>query len=371
MGLATWLAVSAHAILALPAKPERLTSDEYWPFGLSLIGFGLIFWLATHPRSDALPIRVKLGLCALEAIFALSANQIFNGNSLLSGMLLVAAVHVGILLPLRLAFAWIGFQTLGLALILYINWPLIEAASYTTGWLCFQVFAVLSAQVAVREVQARQQLMLVVAELQTTRSRLAEASRDAERLRIARELHDLVGHHLTALTMNLQVAEHGAQDERSRTHVERARTIAVQLLSRVRASVRAMRDDGPVDWKAELEQLQQHWEEVKLHAALPDDLDTVTPAQSHILLRCIQEIVTNARKHGQAQNVWIRLDCQAHQVQLSAHDDGHGALTVTPGCGLLGMRERLESVGGQLKIDLDSAPGFALTATLPLSGLSQ
>ncbi|UQN09320.1 sensor histidine kinase [Deinococcus sp. QL22] len=366
VGLATWLAVSTHALLALPGKPWRLTQDEYLSFGLCLLGFGAVLWVATDTRSARWPLRIKLWLCALEVGLALIANHIFNGNSLLSGMLLVTAMHVGAILPMHQALLWVAVQTLGLFTVLSVNWPLFDAVSYTTGYLCFQVFAVLSAQVAVREVQARQRLTVVVEELQQTRALLVQASRDAERLRIARELHDLVGHHLTALTMNLQVAEHGTQDERSQVHVERAGAIAKLLLSSVREAVGAMRSEAVLDIRAELDLLQQRWTDVQVHATLPENLAVIDPLRTQVLLRCSQEIVANAVKHGAARNVWLILEWQADCLHLHAHDDGRGVRALRPGCGLKGMQERLESIGGQLKIDTHHGAGVVLLATLPL-----
>ncbi|MFC4454039.1 sensor histidine kinase [Deinococcus sonorensis] len=367
-GLATWIAVSAHAILALPAKPGRLTSGEVLPFGLCLLGFGLVFWIATAASGDRRPLPVKLGLCAVEALLGLSANQIFNGNSLLSGLLLVTAVHVGALVPLRWALAWVGVQTLGLFTVLGLNWPLFDAVSYTTGYLCFQVFAVLSAQVAVREVRARQQLARVVEELNAARSLLAEAARDAERLRIARELHDLLGHHLTALTMNLQVADFSAQDVRTKTHLERASAIARLLLSDVREAVSSIRQGPPLDFRAELQRIQRLTDEVQVHAALPDDLSGLDPVRGHVLLRCVQEIITNAVRHGAARNVWLTFEQRPAGLWLHARDDGRGTgpRPLVHGCGLSGMRERLEGVGGALLLDGSEGPGFALQASLPL-----
>jgi signal transduction histidine kinase len=86
------------------------------------------------------------------------------------------------------------------------------------------------------------------------------------------------------------------------------------------------------------------------------------------VLRCAQEIVTNAARHAGAENLWLDLEHEGGMVTLRARDDGRGARSVRPGNGLRGMRERLESVGGSLAVETAEGKGFALRATLPMRG---
>ena len=90
---------------------------------------------------------------------------------------------------------------------------------------------------------------------------------------------------------------------------------------------------------------------------VPDDEHAVT------LVRAVQEIATNTIRHAQADNLWIRLTIDDGSLLLSAHDDGIGARTVTPGNGLRGLRERAEAVGGCLEVDGSS--GFRVRVALP------
>jgi signal transduction histidine kinase len=83
------------------------------------------------------------------------------------------------------------------------------------------------------------------------------------------------------------------------------------------------------------------------------------------LLRCAQEIATNAARHAAAENLWIELQQREGVLELRARDDGKGAADVQPGNGLRGMRERLERAGGALTIETRPGHGFALCATLP------
>jgi len=92
------------------------------------------------------------------------------------------------------------------------------------------------------------------------------------------------------------------------------------------------------------------------------------PAGALAVLRCAQEIVTNAARHAAAQNLWLTLTQQEGSLMLSARDDGRGAQELRPGNGLRGMRERLESAGGTLLVKTAPGQGFSLCATVPLRG---
>ena len=101
---------------------------------------------------------------------------------------------------------------------------------------------------------------------------------------------------------------------------------------------------------------------------ISEDLAIDDPTRAHTVLRCVQEIITNAIRHSAAGNLWIELARTDTGVAIRARDDGRGAKEIRPGHGLTGMRERLEQVGGQLEIETQAAKGFRLNAWIPLSG---
>jgi len=85
-----------------------------------------------------------------------------------------------------------------------------------------------------------------------------------------------------------------------------------------------------------------------------------------VLLRCTQEIITNAVRHAGARNLWIKVRREAPGiVVLEAHDDGVGADGIVVGNGLRGMRERLQQCGGELQIETRRGQGFRLRASVP------
>ena len=95
------------------------------------------------------------------------------------------------------------------------------------------------------------------------------------------------------------------------------------------------------------------------------DLTLSDAERSHALWRCCQEIVTNAVKHSEAENLWIAIHMRGGQVELTARDDGSGASRVTPGHGLEGMRRRLDEMGGVLDLETRPGAGFRVRVTLP------
>ncbi len=102
-----------------------------------------------------------------------------------------------------------------------------------------------------------------------------------------------------------------------------------------------------------------------VHVTVAEGLVVDDPLQAHAILRCVQEVITNAMRHAQARNLWIRVDERADGITLTARDDGRGVDAVTWGNGLRGMRERFEELSG--RVDFSSRPGagFEVQAFVP------
>lgn len=364
IGLATFLVETAHAVLALPNRPNRLTPDEVLPWSLCLLGFGIAFLTATHARAH----RWILALLLAETVFALLANAIFDGNSVLAGLLLIVAAQLGLSAPLAFAFGWVALQTAVLLGIFLTYWPDSDAWAYGTGYLCFQIFAVGTGHLTVREAQARRALAQVNLELRETRALLGAASRDAERLHIARELHDLLGHHLAALNMNLEVARYVVTEPAAQLPLERSQTVVHLLLRDVRQVVGTLRQDPlQCDFREEVAQLCAGAPTITIRLSFADDFPVPGPVQAHILLRCVQEVMTNTVKHSGAGELWLEFLKTPQEVSLRAYDNGRGVRHLRPGCGLRGMRERLEGVGGRLQVEGRPDQGLLLLAAMPLT----
>jgi signal transduction histidine kinase len=106
----------------------------------------------------------------------------------------------------------------------------------------------------------------------------------------------------------------------------------------------------------------------RVHLEVAAGLRIADPERAHILLRCIQEIVTNAARHSDAENLWIVIERHGETFRIEAHDDGRGSDGARDGFGLRGMRERVERAGGELRIATQPGRGFDVTAMLPARG---
>ncbi|MDT8438264.1 MAG: sensor histidine kinase [Wenzhouxiangellaceae bacterium] len=364
-GLATWTLVAATLLLLPWIAREPVDGARifgWWAAaGLFLLAF---LHPSARPRMAAALWQRLLVLAVMTgAVFALSY---FTRSAL--GVIL-STIIAGILpwlLPRLIAHAWL----LGIAIAFSIwaamlpQFGLAYALPQLMMTLGLMLFAYAASMLALNQLKARDELRRVNSELRATQQLLAENTRIAERVRIARELHDLIGHHLTALSLNLEVASHTAEGK-AREHAERAGSIARLLLADVREVVSDMRRDDRVDLREAIRELASGVPEPAIHLDIPDELSLTDPKRAQILLRCAQEVITNAVRHAQANNLWIRLAADDHGLRLEAHDDGRGASELLPGNGLTGMRERIKELGGRLEIMTRENSGFRIHAWMP------
>jgi signal transduction histidine kinase len=202
------------------------------------------------------------------------------------------------------------------------------------------------------------------AELRAVNEILADSSRIAERLRISRDLHDILGHHLTALSLNLEAAVQRTDGE-ARQHAEVAQSLAKKLLADVREIAATMQTQPGVDLSHALGSLVEDVPRPRVHLEIEPGIRIDDPERAHILVRCTQEIVTNAARHSAADNLWITIARDGDSVRISARDDGRGAVDTLAGFGLRMMRDRLEGAGGELHVDATPGRGFQVVALLP------
>ena len=352
-------------LLPLIARERPIPTPHIFGWWAAAVLFILAFLHpAARPR-DLSPLWQRVLVLAIMSL-AVFATAYFTRSAL--GVML-ATIVAGILpwlLPRLFASAWL----VGIALVFSI-WTAILPQF---GWayalpqlmvtLGLMLFGYAASLLALNQLKARDELRRVNSELRATQTLLAENTRIAERVRIARELHDLIGHHLTALSLNLEVASHTA-DGKAKEHVDRAGSIARLLLSDVREVVSDMRRDDRVDLREAIRELASGVPEPQIHLDIPDQLSLTDPKRAQILLRCAQEVITNTVRHAQARNLWIRLSADDDGLRLEARDDGRGAIELLPGNGLSGMRERIKELGGRIEIMTRPNSGFRINAWMP------
>ena len=191
-------------------------------------------------------------------------------------------------------------------------------------------------------------------------------SRANSRTRIARDLHDLLGHHLTALSIQLQIAERLTEGE-AQTSISEARALARLLLSDVREAVSTLRREDALDVAAALTLLVENVPalEITLDIEAPLNINDVDTAEA--ILRCVQESLTNILRHANAKHSWIRLWREDDGVHLTVRDDGKAPTTLQEGNGFKGLRERIDQLDGRFEV---AVQGGSLSLSVYLPGAS-
>ena len=369
-GLFVWICASIPLLFMPVIYHTPLDREHYVGWWILHLVFGLTYWNQVRELPIRSPVWHRL-LIVLVLTFSALGVSVTAQSGLGGILLLIVAGLLPWLLPLVPGLSWLAAQNVLLALFISTipDVSLADAALAAGLFLGISLFAFMSSIVALRQHAARDQLRKVNSELRATQALLAENTRIAERVRISRELHDLVGHHLTALTLNLEVATHLAQGK-ALEHVQQAHSLAKLLLADVREVVSDMREDDKVDLAAAMRALAEGVPEPRIHLDLPDGLALTDPLRAQVLLRCAQEMITNSVRHAQARNLWIRLLLHENAATLTARDDGRGVDKIEAGNGLSGMTERLRQLGGELTVESSPGAGFSLHARVPLEGVT-
>ncbi len=372
MGSAQSLLVRAGCILMIAAagmraaftalfELDKLGLAEHWTLGWSTgyVAFVVAYALAFWTRIDE---RERTALLVIQSLSALYLVWLYP-NFLVTALLVVVAWQIAWSTTLRKALAAVVAQSVVLAAMKCADQADGMSLLVLVSTCGFQLFAVSAAHLARSEASARQSLAKANAELQATHALLAQNARMSERLRISRDLHDVLGHNLTSLAVHLDVASRTARGA-GVEHVRCARAIAGTLLHEVRAVVSQVRVQ-PIDLRATLLSLTEGLPGLHVDLVIPEDLTALDPARADAILRCVQELITNTLRHAQAHELAIEIRQSASgALSIAARDDGRGG-KVVEGRGLAGMRERFEALGGSLSVACAPGQGFSLQGQIP------
>lgn len=228
----------------------------------------------------------------------------------------------------------------------------------------FQLFAGLCLHYARSAERTRDRLALVNGELLATRALLADSARDAERLRVARDLHDVAGHRLTALRLQLRVM---AADPAlaARADLATAETLSAALMGDIRAVVQSLREAPGLDLATALRALAAPLPRPRLLLDMDDTVQVRDPATAEALLRVVQEALTNAARHGDATVLHVRLARDGDRLRLSVDDDGRVRGALREGNGLAGIRERIAALHGDCAIGTTAAGALRIDIAVP------
>lgn len=203
--------------------------------------------------------------------------------------------------------------------------------------------------------------------LRASQKEVERLAQIAERERIARDLHDLLGHTLSVITLKSELAARlvsrdPARAEEEMREVER---ISREALREVRSAISGYRSEG---LSAELARARLAMESSGVRLDLVVDPVALDPVQETVLALALREAVTNVARHAKAKTCHISIEATDEAVRLEVRDDGRGAQG-SEGMGLSAMRERVEGMGGEMERKIDG--GTVLTVTLPRRPLEE
>lgn len=361
-----------------------------------LMGFGLLqsrlpaygegceSWQTSQPSSNDRR-RANL-IIAVQAALVAALIEITGVGFPLIFLFFILSVTVMLYNSLRWGLLWLAGFTLLTSWFFFeqegLGGGLQAIAIYASSYLFFGV--VTNALTQARLAQRHNALLL--RELQAKNRQLEAFATQAETLaaieernRLAREVHDTIGHRLTAAAIQLEGAERlvTGQPERAAALISASRQQVRDALQDLRRTVGRLRE--PVEVELSLPQalrrLAAGFEEAAglvVHLELPETICEMTPAQRLALYRTAQEGLTNILRHAAARQAWLCLECSPDRIALHVSDDGRGLAAGTglptgqpnSGFGLCGLRERAAQLNGV--VTLADRPGGGATLTIQL-----
>jgi len=360
-----WAGLVAWSAAALPVVLVAIDRDVTPRLATSLAAhlvFGVAFWLTTTPIENTVVRRLRIGigvqlLAATVAVFAIPATS----TSVLG---VIIAAQLPAAFSIRTSFVIVLMQTVGIAAA-YRHVPPAMLATIVGIFGGFQLFGLIASWVMESEKRARLELAAAHAQLLSTRELLADRVRRSERDRLAGDLHDLLGHDLVALRVNLEAARRHEGDV-ARGHLDQAHELTGRMLTDVRDLVRATRRTE-IDLPAALRELARGVPRPHVQLDIVEPLGLTDPDVAEAALRCAQEALTNAMRHSDASELRIEVRRRPHILTVTAQDNGRGAgKQFTFGSGLEGMQRRAARLGGSVNAGDAPEGGFRVVLELPV-----
>lgn len=351
---------------------------------VALLATGLTFLILNLSEELLLdqrpaPWKVPVYFVVQLALFTLSIYLAGTVN----GVWLIAMPLVGTAVG---RFSLWGQLAVSVYIMVALAWGPVAQAGWQAGFsltlsvLPAVIFVALFVKLLVREEEAHGQAEQLARDLEAANRQLSAYATQAEELaiskernRLAREIHDSLGHYLTVINVQLQAALTVLDDDRQRavTAVETAQQLTQEGLASVRQSVSALRE-SPLGDKLLTEAIEAlvqetHRAGIVVETELLGQPRRLEPAAELALYRTVQEGLTNTRKHSRASRVDLTLDYgDPDRVVLAIKDNGVGAAsTDNGGFGLVGVRERVQLLGGSVAIKTEPGQGFQLIIQVP------
>jgi len=352
-GAASWYVGGGLAMLWLISVVSqvlaRATSPGSATLGVALVVVFALGFLGAVPLGWSLPRPGRLTVVAV--LFALS----FCLFPWLSWGVRDVWTYVGVALGMMVVGWRITFPAiLGLSLLAVLFGYLLDGWAEDDLWLPAIVFSISLMMAAFANTIA------AMNELRATQDQLERLAVERERGRVARDIHDILGHSLTVITVKAELAGRlvDADPGRARAEIGEVETLARGALADVRATVSGVRG---VNVSGELAAARAALSAAGIDAELPPSTEAVAPAHRELVGWIVREGVTNVVRHSGARRCVVRLD--PHGIEIA--DDGIGPSPRSrTSTGLAGLRERVEAAGGGMTVGRSDLGGFSLRVTL-------
>ena len=340
---------------------------------IALTAFGLTYILGYRRAETSKHFHIYF---IIQTLIVAGLHVAFRTADLFGFLFFILTIQVMLALPPRIAIRWVllFFSIESLGLYTSKGSVAIEEIIFNIpAFFLVSVFAYVFRQAEI----ARRQNQQLLEELRATQNQLQELAVAEERTRLARELHDSLGHQLTVAVVQLEGAQRliPTKPDQASEMIGTMREELKNALADLRRTVTALRSpiaDG-LPLESALLTLSQSFQQntgLVAHFAAASNLPELTESYRLAFYRAAQEALTNIQRHANAQNTWINLEADDEQITLTILDDGkgldHGAEKGS-GVGLIGLGERASQLGGEMRITTQpEAGGAKLTFILPL-----
>lgn len=315
-------------------------------------------------------------LMDIALIYILESNSRLLINYFFHSFYIIIFLEASLLLPLKKCIT-IGIITVIISMIKYVYLIYykfnLSNVSQMVFFLMVNILILVIATFAQHNKKEKEKKDILYRELLDTHKQLKEYTDELKRLsvveernRIARDIHDTLGHNMTALIMQLQMADHylKSDTEKSTEMLKSSLNTARESLSKIREVVETLRGkeiSPEITIKTLVEEFSKKTGadiQLKIEGEISKNYN-INSAIYHIL----QEGMTNAVRHGNAYKIWINLTYSDENIKFNIKDNGAGALVLIEGFGLKGIRERVESFGGKVEFELQN--GFIIDGIIP------
>jgi signal transduction histidine kinase len=369
LNVTVYVIVIILAVISAVTVPGGLTKSAIIA---ACIAFGLVHSFG-FPLVDT-PMQLAVYFI-VQGFIILSGLRLSQPSDIFILFFYILAIESAAILPARYAVAWVVSFYLFACLNVLLNQgtgAMIYFVFYAAAFLLTAVFGYALRQAEI----ARRRNEDLLEELKTTQRQLQALAVTEERNRIAREMHDSLGHRLTVTIVQLEGAQRliPSDPDRAARMVGTMRDEMKEALAELRRTVSVVRApiSGDRSLDTALSTLLQTFQQstgIPIHFTVSPGFPELPETHQLAFYRIAQEALTNIQRHAMARNAWLQLSADDQKIILVMEDDGKGIADQSEtraGSGLLGMRERAAQLGGEMQLVERQGGGTQLILKVPL-----